>query len=1234
MLGFGYEDFMKLLRQEQGEAASAQPAQFTIDQTEMNGTVENGRANLDIKLQATTRQTGSIRVPIGLSQAIVREDLKYQGDGEAFLDYDAKKNEYVVWIDGKKGQKHDLSLSVAIPTATIGLDTRLRFDAPRSTRSRMTLLIPETDLDIHAPIESRLSVIKGKGPEEKETRLTVDSVRGDFQLLWHKPPTGASEARTVMEASGEIIVSVGSLEITSEALLNVQGRGMPLDRFRVRLPKGTETYQVSDGNYQVTEVEISNSKKKSEEKPETKQATEKEETAPAEDSPEDATENAANGEKKFEELSPQTLPARIIEVRLSEPTLEPVLLHLTTTRPLDHVASPDWIEPAGFEVIDAVRQWGHVATVVGPDHFVSWLPERGIRRVDTLPSTMNVKKPAAVFEYYSAPFLLKSRIAPRRTRVSVEPKHVVHIGADQLEINSEFNYMIRGKSVLSLELNLGNWELDDIGPETLVDSDGIEIAPSGLVTIPLLRPTIGHAQLTLKAHRAAPQRETNLEIAFPRPRVDSPGPAEVAILPDDNVKLVPDATASTGLSRLQAAPSIPLPKRQQSPLFYRGDAGQATFSAKRSIHERQVSVAIRTMVTFEMLTANVEQSFAYQIDHEPSSQVVLDVPELLVQSSNLEFLIDGVPVVPRVLNESVIKQPEPPLSQTKKTPGSAASTSNDTATSTISDDDSELDVMLLEDVTVNTNATESDKENVPVPVEKTTDKTSTDTETKPEVKSAEQTPKKESSTSKPQTPSPEKADDSTAFKTVPVVLTLKPAKIGRCVVTVRYTLPRRVLMPNAPIKRQIPLAIPAVERILHHDLSIVSPLGLTADVLEDQVVEIPFKNEESHSITNGNGLASNGVTGISVSANGDKPTLEPIVDTIITESDLTTGEQQKFNVTGRLGMIAVMVSIEKRHEAPATTIHRAFFQTWVTDVEYQNRALFQFQTRQKQLQLTLPTETVDKRVRLYLNGKSLLFEPLGEHRFLISFPGTMIGIQQLELRWSSRPSDESRTILSLGMPQLGEDAWIQRWYWQLLLPTGEHLLGTPRQVLSESVWQWSGGVFRREPTMQTAELENWVGAPISTTEIPAANLYLFSSFGQPETIQFRVANRSLIVLSASGLVLVAGFLLIYVPVTRHPASLLVLGVVLGSVGVIYPEPMLLGLQASSVGVILVGLTALLKRRVSRPQLPKPIPIADSGGSSILDRDSTQRQIILPPVASHPPTHQHQGSTETTLRPPQ
>ncbi|MGD9127874.1 MAG: hypothetical protein PVH19_10905 [Planctomycetia bacterium] len=1128
MLGFGYEDFMKWFREGQDHTPRPQPAAFTIDQAEIRGTVADQRANLDISLAITTRKDDTIRVPVGLSQAIMRKDLKYEGEGNAFLEYDVKKKTYVVWIEGKKSQKHKITLSTAIPTATIGLDTRLRFDAPRSTRSQMTLAVPEVDLEVNAPIESRLTKVEDTKAKTPETRLTIDSVRGDFQLLWHKNPNGSSKTRAVMEASGEIVVNIGSLDITCEAVLKVRGRGMPIDRFRVRLPKGTETYQVSEGDYQVIELE---NKKPN--------GTSNGETS--------ATENGA---------AKKNNGPRTIEVRLAEPTVDPILLRISTTRPLDR-SSLDSIEPAGFQVIDAVRQWGHVAATVGPDYYVSWSPRRGIRRVDRIPDSMNVKNPTVMFEYYSAPFLLQSQITPRRTRVSVEPKHIVHVGADQLQLESMFSYTIRGKEVLSLQLDLRGWELDKIGPETLVDANRITVSSQGLATIPLLSPTIGHVELKLEAHRAAPQKETKLSINFPCPHVDSPGPAEVVIQPEDNVKLLPDTASSTGLTRLQTAPSIPLPERQQAPLYYRGDAGQATFSAERSIHQQQVSVDMRSTIAFEKLNVHVEQLLTYQIDHEQSDQIVLEVPESIVHGTNLEFLVDGVPVVSRILD----KWPDGPEKETPEETSSSA-TSEDTPPTTPATADEKAEAASA---------------------------------SKPPATSAVNKP-----------------------RTVPMVLTLPSARIGRCVVAVRYLLSSRTLTANTPTEQRIPLVLPSHEPILHHEMSIITSRGLMVDVLEDKV--------ESSPIHDGTDEAA---------PLEDLPRIEPIVDGMISKADFATGTRQNFDITGRLGAIRMLVSMEKRHQTPPTTIHRAFFQTWVTDREYAHRAIFQFQaqpTLHNQIEITMPEGTIEGRIAFSLGGLTLPFELLGDRRYLLTLPEPSAGLQELELQWWTQPSGSHRSLLRLGMPQLGEDAWIQRWYWQLLLPTGKHLVSTPREVLSESAWQWEGGLFQREPLMDTAELERWVGSKTLTEKKPQVNLYLFSSFGAPEEITFRVANRSFIVLSASGLVLIVGFLLIYVPVTRHPAVLLTLGVALGSLGVIYTEPILLGLQASALGVILVGVTMILKRRLSRPKLPTPIPIAESGGSSILDRDSTQRQVILPPIGGSQ-TNQPK-STETQLKPPE
>ena len=95
------------------------------------------------------------------------------------------------------------------------------------------------------------------------------------------------------------------------------------------------------------------------------------------------------------------------------------------------------------------------------------------------------------------------------------------------------------------------------------------------------------------------------------------------------------------------------------------------------------------------------------------------------------------------------------------------------------------------------------------------------------------------------------------------------------------------------------------------------------------------------------------------------------------------------------------------------------------------------------------------------------------------------------------------------------------------------------------------------------------------------NVYLFSAFGNVQQAEVRTAGRTWIVLWASGAALVAGLLLIYVPVSRHPATLLTMGMALLAAGLIAPEPTLLLAQAACLGLVLTLLAGMLERGVTR-----------------------------------------------------
>ena len=226
----------------------------------------------------------------------------------------------------------------------------------------------------------------------------------------------------------------------------------------------------------------------------------------------------------------------------------------------------------------------------------------------------------------------------------------------------------------------------------------------------------------------------------------------------------------------------------------------------------------------------------------------------------------------------------------------------------------------------------------------------------------------------------------------------------------------------------------------------------------------------------------------------------------------------------------------------------------------------------------------------------------------------------LELRYHFRDSRPHRGEMLFEFPQLGRDVWVRRFYWQLILPHNEHLVTASGQLTSEHVWQWCEYFWGRQPTLEQAQLEAWVGGPNLDAPSSATNQYLFSGVGKLENAEVWTADRSWIVLGASGAALVMGLLLIYVPWARHPAALLLVSVLLLAVGAVYPEPALMLAQAATVGFALSVLAGLLHRSALR-----------RGGrnyredlSAGFERASTQVQA--PPVAGN------QRSTQSAAPP--
>ena len=55
------------------------------------------------------------------------------------------------------------------------------------------------------------------------------------------------------------------------------------------------------------------------------------------------------------------------------------------------------------------------------------------------------------------------------------------------------------------------------------------------------------------------------------------------------------------------------------------------------------------------------------------------------------------------------------------------------------------------------------------------------------------------------------------------------------------------------------------------------------------------------------------------------------------------------------------------------------------------------------------------------------------------------------------------------LPQVADNVWVRRCYWQLILPASEHVVSEPRDYTAEYVWAWTGAWWGRVPVMDQSD---------------------------------------------------------------------------------------------------------------------------------------------------------------------
>jgi hypothetical protein len=589
MPGITFEQFMETWKAKNQLAQQNQPPPFSIQNLTLSGSTSRERAELVAHYSITVLDAGWVGVPLRLNGAVVRDPV-YDGPGEHVLRFDPDRDGYVVWIRGAAGKLHEVSLKVLAPVVQVGPESHLRLYVPRAAVSQLHLQVPLERATARVSEGSTLE--STRAIEGGRTELNVAGLGGEFELAWHAAEIQVAALPSVLEATGSQFVRINGRSVNTETKLVVRSLGGEFDNFQVRLPPGADYVGIPPAGMTFVAV--------------------------------DAT--AAKG--------------KIYEVKLERKTAGPVEVPLVTERIHNSPQADESLELAGFEVVGAVRQSGTIAVKVEGNWQVLWGETNHVTQVEDLAEVPRRDDLTAGFEYFAQPYSLAARVVPQRTRVRVQGEYVLQVGSEEVQLGAKLKYTIRGAKVRSLELALPGWEVDLVGPANLVNVDAAIPAQNGSLLIPLLQASSGDLELVLEAHRKISHEDEAVILELPQPQAETVAPANVAVVPADNIELAFDAERAVALAPQTVRPQMKLPERLQDPLFFRTEGPEARFAASVKVHEQAISATIAAQLDVSEPETQVDQRIAFRIAYEPADHLMLIVPRA-IRADRLAISLEG-----------------------------------------------------------------------------------------------------------------------------------------------------------------------------------------------------------------------------------------------------------------------------------------------------------------------------------------------------------------------------------------------------------------------------------------------------------------------------------------------------------------------------------------------------------------------------------------------------------------
>lgn len=256
-------------------------------------------------------------------------------------------------------------------------------------------------------------------------------------------------------------------------------------------------------------------------------------------------------------------------------------------------------------------------------------------------------------------------------------------------------------------------------------------------------------------------------------------------------------------------------------------------------------------------------------------------------------------------------------------------------------------------------------------------------------------------------------------------------------------------------------------------------------------------------------------------------------------------------------------------------IGKSWLQTFVTGRGRRDRFVAQIETDADKLQLTLPEGAnirEKKRVKVAVDGFSQTYnyDPATD---IVTIPlNSRQPSHILEISYFLPDTLAWVTQLAVEPPTIQESEQYDRFYWQLLTPSVQHLGWSPSALTAEWTWVWSWMWWERDSELNQQQLEMQLGSEYQEPPPASANNYVMSGRELDERATVWIFSRFVLWFPVGLLAIAIAYTALNAPVIRKPVFVFVLAVALSGLAMIWPD---MAMLAGQTAVISLGLVVLV-----------------------------------------------------------